>query len=50
MSVRIPFGDRGVPVPNELVSLGHKIGKLDSQREEFEAPTGLSRLVNEIRR
>ena len=36
--------------PTSLSRWDIRLDKLDSQREEFETPTGLSRLVNEIRR
>ena len=36
-------------VPNELVSLEHEICELEADAIQVQTPTGLSRLVNEIR-
>ena len=38
-----------IPVPNELVSLEQEIGELEGYGLKLKTPTGLSRLVNEIR-
>jgi hypothetical protein len=37
------------PVPNELVSLEHEIGELETDAVQVQTPTGSSRLVNQIR-